>query len=54
MLKSHQIHYQVQKITHSLDETINKQTDLISAYFSNEPFVAHEKGLKIIMVLLLQ
>ena len=49
MLKSHHIDYKLNNVEFDLDKLISKEIDMSIAYISNEPFVAHEKGLDTII-----
>jgi len=49
MLKSNHINYYTQEATHTLDTIINKDSDVMTAYLSNEPIVAKEKGIEVVI-----
>lgn len=49
MLKSNDIKYYTHESTHTLNTIINKESDLMTAYLSNEPIVAKEKELETVI-----
>jgi len=48
MLQSNHVKYKSSNVIFDLDKLISKEVDMSSAYITNEPFVAREKGLEII------
>ncbi len=49
MLKAYHINYKFNDIIFGLDELISKKIDMSTAYVTNQPFTAHEKGLDTII-----
>jgi len=49
MLKSNNLKYQRHKPIFTLDKLISKEIDVMIAYISNEPFVAQQKNLEVVI-----
>jgi signal transduction histidine kinase/ABC-type nitrate/sulfonate/bicarbonate transport system substrate-binding protein len=48
MLKANHINYKFNDVIFGVDKLISKEIDMSTAYITNEPFVAREKGLEIV------